>query len=336
MKDLRVGIIGAQTDFGLRVRELLEQRVVLTDLKLFSSGDNTTSTLTQFGDEVVVTQPLDLDMLSRLDVVFVSAGDSDETNEASHRAAEEGIVTLVSRAVGLEAALGEAGSDGEQGVGDDQLLYIVPRTSSWLVGTTLQALRQLVPVKNSVATVAVPASEWGAAASEEFHQQIVQLLGFQPFPAEVLEEQVAFNIGLAAKPSLRQGWTHSLEWEAQRLAGGDGRVRITALQAPMFHGYAASVWVDVDEPPTEAAIHKHFNSYERFKLPVKRRGRTTVATPATAAESDKLHVGNIRVEADGIGMWLVSNSLAYDPALRAVELALDRLSRVPGFEDSLA
>ena len=104
MRGYRVGVVNATTPFGDRVRELLsEQHLPVIELKLFESEADGTSTLAQFHDEVVVTQPIDPDLFPQLDVLFFAGQDTDLMNRMAVQASAEGVLTFVQGALGLDA-----------------------------------------------------------------------------------------------------------------------------------------------------------------------------------------------------------------------------------------
>ena len=55
-------------------------------------------------------------------------------------------------------------------------------------------LRQATPLTRLVATLIEPASQHGAPAMDELHQQTVNLLSFQPLPKDQYDAQVSFNV----------------------------------------------------------------------------------------------------------------------------------------------
>ena len=63
-----------------------------------------------------------------------------------------------------------------------------------MLGAALQAAGRLARVTHAYATVLQPASENGAAALDEMHQQTVNLLSFQALPTAVYDVQAGFNL----------------------------------------------------------------------------------------------------------------------------------------------
>jgi aspartate-semialdehyde dehydrogenase len=110
-----------------------------------------------------------------------------------------------------------------------------------------------LPIRTIAATFFEPASEHGQGAMDELHQQTVSLLSFQTLPREQYDAQVAFNM----VPSLGEAGKVKLGAIRQRIAdhyrsisGGEvaGSVAVQVVQAPVFHGYTAAMFVELSEP----------------------------------------------------------------------------------------
>jgi aspartate-semialdehyde dehydrogenase len=110
-------------------------------------------------------------------------------------------------------------------------------------------LKAKLDLKSVAATVMEPASEHGRAAMDELHQQTVNLLSFSSVPREQYDAQVSFNL----LPSLGEAAKVQLLAVAKRIRAhyrvlSDGELPEMALQvvqAPVFHGYTASVLVEL-------------------------------------------------------------------------------------------
>jgi aspartate-semialdehyde dehydrogenase len=108
-------------------------------------------------------------------------------------------------------------------------------------------------------TVLQPASELGNAGVEEVHQQTVGLLSFKPLKKDIYDAQVAFNVvaslGIAAKANLE-----NIQQKIHRHIGilvGEGAadsVTLQLLQAPVFHGYTASVFLEMSQVLDEETV----------------------------------------------------------------------------------
>jgi aspartate-semialdehyde dehydrogenase len=124
-------------------------------------------------------------------------------------------------------------------------------------------VRARLAIRTLAATFFEPASEHGQGAMDELHQQTVSLLSFQSLPREQYDAQVAFNmlpsLGEAGKFSVSTIGTRILE-HYRAIAGdeGSGAVVVQVLQAPVFHGYTATLFLELEHPATvreiEAAV----------------------------------------------------------------------------------
>ena len=195
-KGYRVAVVGPLSPFGQRVRALLDQSdqqvLPVTELKLFDGQPNPGSVLTQFEDQVLVTQALDSDLFPSLDVMFVGENTSPEVLAEAVAAAGQGVLTLAAGGQ-LQAPVAAAGLN-EKFLPEDARLFGLPDGASILLGKVLEALGAAFEVEQAHGTVMLPASELGETAVRELHEQVVQLLNFGEPPTDVIGEQLAFNL----------------------------------------------------------------------------------------------------------------------------------------------
>jgi aspartate-semialdehyde dehydrogenase len=108
-------------------------------------------------------------------------------------------------------------------------------------------------VKSFAATVLEPASQYGKAGMDELHQQTVSLLSFQTVPREQYDAQAAFNLlpalGEAAKIKLAES-AAQIERHYAALGANLPELALQLIHAPVFHGYMASVFVELEKPAT--------------------------------------------------------------------------------------
>lgn len=329
MRGYRVGLVGPRSPFGQRVRALLgEGELPVIELKLFDTLAEGPATLSQFGDEVVVTQPLDPDLLPHLDVLFVAGGDSDLLNRIASETAEMGVLTLVEGAVGLGAPVVTAARYEEVRTGGQRLIS-VPRVASHLLGMILGRISESTQIERAVATILMPAQALGDAGTEELYQQIVSILNFKSPPTEVFRDQMAFNVKLAGStPEVGLLLADSIAWEASLLAGIEGVLAVSVIQVPVFHGTSAALWVETKESLDPKALRASFRS-RPFDTPKSARG-AKAPSPVSVAGSDKLHIGPVlRAPAampSGVWIWAVADTSAYDSAVDAVAIARSMLT----------
>ena len=192
----------------------------------------------------------------------------------------------------------------------------VPHPAALMLGTAAARL-QTFGLRRMAATVLEPASQYGTAGVDELHQQTVGLLSFKPLEQVVFDAQVAFNLraslGSAAKRDLATVTTR-IGREAAELSGGNAAEALTVqvLQAPVFHGTTASVFVELTAGIDEAALRKALAG-EGFQVssgdePVSNEsvsGKGEVAVSIRLAQAPAFHEGSpTRETAVGATLWL--------------------------------
>ncbi len=228
--------------------------------------------MTSLGDEAVVIQPVSAEAFAGLDAVFF-AGEASTVMQywkAAYLAgaavvdltgALEGQPHVLVRSPLVELSTASHAEPSAAGSKPDGM------TLAEISAHPVSVLLALVEVRlgplgfsRMVATVLQPASEMGNEGVDEMHQQTVSLLSFKPLQREVYDAQVAFNLVASLGEGARMDLARTTE-KVQRhiglLAGrhigllaGEEAVRSTRLQmlqAPVFHGYTASVWVEMSQ-----------------------------------------------------------------------------------------
>jgi aspartate-semialdehyde dehydrogenase len=118
-------------------------------------------------------------------------------------------------------------------------------------------------IRRSVIQIFAPASEHGAPGIEELQQQTVSLLSFKPMPRAIFDAQVSFNMlaryGEEAPAALEESELRIERHLATLLAmPGEGEgapmPSLRLVQAPVFHGYSFSAWVEFEVNPGVEAL----------------------------------------------------------------------------------
>ena len=228
--------------------------------------------MTSLGDEAVVIQPVSAEAFAGLDAVFF-AGEASTVMQywkAAYLAgaavvdltgALEGQPHVLVRSPLVELSTASHAEPSAAGSKPDgmTLAEISAHPVSVLLALVEARLGHF-GLSRMVATVLQPASEMGNEGVDEMHQQTVSLLSFKPLQREVYDAQVAFNLVASLGEGARMDLARTTE-KVQRhiglLAGrhigllaGEEAVRSTRLQmlqAPVFHGYTASVWVEMSQ-----------------------------------------------------------------------------------------
>lgn len=270
-KVYRIGVVGASSLLGKELSdELGESPLAASDVVLLEDEDDAAGQLTSAGDEAAFIQKIDGSSFEHMDFVFF-AGDAKETKShwTEARKAEASIVDLTYALEGekdvlvmspwVNEVLGKkAPARIEPHLGTQAVIPAHP--VAMMLALVAARIQMRLPLATIAATVMEPASEHGRAAMDEMHQQTVSLLSFQELPREQYDAQVSFNmlpaLGQAAKIQLA---ATEKRIRAQYKTLSDGtlpRLSMQMVQAPVFHGYVASVFVDLKEAATVAEVEE--------------------------------------------------------------------------------
>jgi len=220
-------------------------------------GETDSAILTERDGEPVVVSALDQEGVASAQVVLLAGGD-----EATQRGLQ--MIREVSPAppvidltygleeepeIELRAPLVEP--PGWQGA--SQAHYLITHPASIVLADFFQRLADAHPMERSVVHIFEPASERGKEGIDELHRQTVQLFSFQTLPQEVFDAQLSFNMlpryGAEAPARLEAVETR-IRRHLSVLLERSGTVPAPSMrlaQAPVFHGYSISAWVEFEE-----------------------------------------------------------------------------------------
>jgi len=255
----RAAIVGAASLKGKEIAEMLNERnFPAVDIRLLDD-DEALGQLEAMGDEISFIQSVRAEQFDHVDFTFF-ASDQDCTRKNWKRARDAGSAIIdLSGVLETEpgASVRSLWVERERGQLAPPELQPGPCVTAHPVAVTLAVLllraRKATALQRVVATVFEPASEHGQRGMDELHQQTVNLLSFQPLPREVFDAQVAFNMvsryGPKSQPSLDSVETRILRHYG-KIAGSDApQPSIMLLQAPIFHGHALALYLELDGQP---------------------------------------------------------------------------------------
>ena len=276
----RIGIVGASSLAGKELSDTLaESPLAACDLVLLDEDD--AGQITAAGDEATFIQKIDAESFSGIDFVFFAS--DPETTKKYWKTARLAGASIVDMTYALETEPGvvvrgpwaslpaTASAEGrtQPRAKEPDLTtpaVVAAHPAALMLLLVANRLHARCPVRVISATVFEPASEHGRAAMDEQHQQTVSLLSFQSLPREQYDAQVAFNLlpslGEAARIKLVSTQNRIVDQYAVLSAGGVPEVSVQLIQAPVFHGYAASVLVELQGTATTeemelAALGEH-------------------------------------------------------------------------------
>jgi aspartate-semialdehyde dehydrogenase len=326
----RVAIVGALSLKGKEIAEVPRDRnFPAVDIRLLDD-DESLGQLEAVGDEMNFIQSIRSEQFERVDFAFF-ASDARSTR-SNWKAARDLGDTIVDLSYALEE---EAGASIRSPWIERQTGQIVQTAAPVLQPGTvvaahpaatvlaMLALRceKAAKIQRMVATVFEPASENGQKGMDELHEQTVNLLAFQELPKTVFDIQVAFNL----VERFGQNSNLSLAAVAQRvrkhyreIARGGPELALQVLQAPVFHGYAFSVYVEMEKPVTVADVTRALagehvvvsSSPEDAPTNVSAAGQGDILVSISADANQK----------NGVWLWATTDNLRL-AALTAVECA---------------
>jgi aspartate-semialdehyde dehydrogenase len=208
------------------------------------------------------------------------------------------------------------------------LLALPNKASGWLlvlahpaaaaVTLVLSKLARYQPVVRAAVHVFEPASELGKPGVAELHQQTTSLLAFKTLEKKFFDAQLAFNLlsqrGEDAPVKLATAEQRIERHVASLLAGQTTASRVSALpslrviQAPVFHGYSLSFWVEFERNAEAAALDEALAGTQ-----IEVRGPSDEPpTSLEAVSQSGLIAGDIRIDSNNsraAWLWVVFDNL---------------------------
>ncbi len=332
----RAAIVGAASLKGKELAELLNERnFPAADIRLLDD-DESLGQLEAMGDEISFIQRVRAEQFEHVDFTFF-ASDQDSTRRSWKDARDAGS-TIVDLSAVLEdqpgASVRSLWIERERGQVAPPELQPGPCVTAHPVAVTLALLllraKKAGTIRRAVATVFEPASEHGQRGMDELHQQTVNLLSFQPLPKDVFDAQVAFNLiaryGQKSRPAL-----DSIEGRILRhyrlIAGADTLPpSLMVLQAPVFHGNALALYLELDSAPVIAELSQ---ALAGDHVAIPGTDEDLPSNVSSAGQSDiQLWLKGDPVQPNGVWLWAAVDNLRLS-ALTAVECAESMMATRP-------
>jgi aspartate-semialdehyde dehydrogenase len=262
----RLAIVGAGRLQGKEVAEVLGDRNFPSlDIKLLDDNESL-GKLEPVGDEVSFIQSVRTEQFEKIDFTFFAC--DQECARQNWKKAQAAGSAIVDLSYALE---NEPDADVKSPWIQRQLGQtltpelqpgpaVVAHPAAVVLALLLLRMQKAGALLRVVATVFEPASEHGQKGMDELHEQTVNLLSFQPLPKKVFDTQVAFNMvaryGEQSVPALATLERRVLK-HYQRIAGKNAPLlSLRMVQAPIFHGYAITVHVEMEKPVEIDGISK--------------------------------------------------------------------------------
>lgn len=317
-----IALVGSESLLGKEIREVVRERSLPFHLVHIGAEKDEAGRLTEEGDEPVLITALDKTNLAAADAVLL-AGSSESSHKAWDLLAGHRDTPVIDVSRTLEdipsARLAAPLVDTAELHRENPSLIAHPAAIA--IAMCLGRLAEF-KVRRSLVEVFEPASERGQAGIDELHQQTLKLFQFKGLPKDIYDEQLAFNLlarlGAEADPQLDQiEQTIERHLASLMAAGKVPMPSLRLIQAPVFHGYSFSLWVEFETAPT------------RENLAMALLAEDTAPHNAGVAGQNGITVGDIRPDRNlprAFWLWMVADNLRL-PAENALQV-LETVCRV--------
>lgn len=327
-RTLRAAIVGASTLLGRELAEQLNDTPgAMWDVTLLD-GEDAIGQVAMAGDGATVIQSLAPGAFDGMDVVFF-AGDAAtaRTHWKEARAGGAGIVDLSGGLAEQVEAVVLAPAAGAAAVDLTTTLVVSAHPAAVMLALVAVRMKGFGAAR-LVATLMEPASEQGKAGLDELHQQTVGLLSFQAVPKDIYDMQVGFNLAATLGADAKV----SLATTAQRISKDFGAIAagcelaLQVVQAPVFNGHTASVFVSLADTSSEQDIREALHGGVLNALSVDDPGPNNLTASGqkqvlVAVRKDMAAVG-------GFWLWMASDNLIF-AAQNAMACAMELVKLRP-------
>ena len=330
-------LVGSETLLGREIRDIAANLAPAFPLRLIAADEEEAGRLTRVGDEAVAVTALTAENLAGARAIVLAA-----SPEAGRKALELAAAAGADAAIAdvtfaaeerpnarLRAPLVEAQAGMEESEHDSSAIHVVAHPAAIALALFLRRLQAHEPIARSVIQIFAPASEHGAPGVEELQNQTISLLSFKTLPRAVFDTQLSFNLlskyGEEAPASLEESELRIERHLASLLAlAGEGEgvpmPSLRLIQAPVFHGYTFSAWVEFDGDPSVETLE---SSLAAAHIEV-RGGEFEPPNNVSQAGQSGIAVGGItpdRNAAQACWFWLVADNfrLAAENAVAVIQ-----------------
>lgn len=309
-------IVGAESLLGKDLRELLDNSGLQANVKLVSAEEELGILTQRAGEPTIIGALAMADVASGKAVLL--AGSPESSAQAFERVKKSenrpAIVDLTGALeeqpdARLRAPLVEAAAR------EGSAIQIIAHPAAIALALFLKRVQGINAIRRSVIQVFEPASERGQPGLDELQQQTVGLLSFQKLKQEVYDAQVSFNM-LAEFGSDAPRKLAEIELKIERhlasLLAFDPNPppmpSLRVIQAPVFHGYSMSVWIEFEQNPRVEALS---TALAGNGVEVRGPGEESPTNVGAAGQSG-ITVGNIALDRNNpraCWFWVVADNL---------------------------
>jgi aspartate-semialdehyde dehydrogenase len=320
MKSHKLALVGSDTLLGLEIQEVLKTRDAGASIAGYAA--NAEGNFAEEEGEAVYVQALEARELEDREAVIL-AGTPEGALKAYQLAKTAGGRPVVIDCVGdLEAQpeariiaplfgrplFGEAATE-------SAWLLVVAHPAASALALVLSRLAVRKPIRQSVANIFEPASERGKRGLSELQQQTASLLSFKAVPKDVFDAQLGFSLlsqyGEEAPLKLSTVEQRIERHTATLLSRNGSAIPMPSLrlvQAPVFHGYSLSIWVEFADRVDAGELGEALASAQ---IEIRSQQEEAPDNVGAAGQSG-LIAGDIRIDrnnSQAAWFWVVADNL---------------------------
>ncbi|MGA2742353.1 MAG: Asd/ArgC dimerization domain-containing protein [Bryobacteraceae bacterium] len=313
-------LVGSESLLGRELRDLIAVGHVPVDLKLISEDPDKAGALTEQGGEPALVWGLEEPAMRDAPVVLLAGSAGTTLRALDLRGDAPGTIDLTHAAEDHPRSFIRAPFVEPEGFrAPEDAVHLIAHPAAIAIAMVLPRLHARFPVRRSVIEIFEPASERGTSGVEELQQQTVGLLSFKNMPKKIFDAQLAFNMlaqyGEDAPLTLESAELRIERHLATLLSRGTGlhgapppMPSLRLIQAPVFHGYSLSLWVQFEENPGTEAVEAALAD-DRIDV---RRSELEPPSAVGVAGMDGVAVGAVamdRNDPQACWGWLVADNL---------------------------
>jgi len=260
-----IALVGSETLLGREVGEVFAETALGQHLRLVAGTKEEAGKLTEIGGNPAFLSQLEADAVEDAGIVILAgSAESSKNAQAAHPSGVVIDLTYVAEE-DPEARVRAPQAEGEDRDGGLDGPQVIAHPAAIAIALILKRLHAAFPVERAIVHIFQPASEWGTAGIEELQQQTVSLLSFQPLPKKIFDAQLSYALLAQLGPEAPVP-LHEIEERIERhlaslLERMDGvpMPSLRLIQAPVFHGYSFSFWVEFEDAPVVSDLEEALN-----------------------------------------------------------------------------
>jgi aspartate-semialdehyde dehydrogenase len=324
-KSPNIAIVGSTSLLGKELRQMLEDRGLPVGRLALLETEEYAGLLQEFAGDIRITQVISPDALSDIDIAFFTCSPEIMRSYVAS-GAHFPELTIDLTQTGQQGILFLEGIS-DFGVLRRKAYYVNPHPAAIVLGRILSDLHNKFVVQSAAVTILEPASERGNGGVDELQEQTVSLLNFQAVENKVFSGQLAFNILPEQAASARTEST--ISGQLREILGKTFPVPIiTAVQVPVFHSHAFSIFVHLIGAPQLEELTSHLKQNARYSV----EAPSVDPSPVGVVGTETIHIGRIQAQPDSYNyaLWAVADNLRI-AASNAIQTA-EQIMLAPALE----